>query len=649
MGKKKIHSSAGQFLLAPHGHLPSGSKDAPASLAIPSLPAVLDIATAPAKTDTVSLLPNSAEPDSPTKSPSVSYVLESDPSEANHVEPDTLTKSPSVSRTLGIEDTDSENSIEKPKNGNRDANGDKNSAVKAPWVNLFKDNREMDVGLKLRKIENQPDELILSEQDIDNVEVAWGYCLVGYFAGRFPGKIGLLHLCKSWKVRYKYFIHRSGWLIFKFDSEADRARVLMGGPHLVYGRPLMLKNLPKCFEFDKNDGISTVPTWITLPGLPLDCWNPNALSQIASKVGTPLTTDRITADKGRPTFARVLVEVDITEELVYSIAFRLPTGSTRVQPVIYEQLPKYCKYCKMFGHTVRECKVNAQATAAKERVEETVDPQAIPNNLVSDENDGQEQTETNDRKEHGNQTATTQAPSGGVEQNNSLQGQQPEQNDDGGGDFIEVENKKKASKKKNSTFATKGQMAGSQTAGTSNTLSAGTHAKMATHKEKLQATNSHGTIATKGQTAETRDKTLQSPVGTQLGNMQVLQQIDSSTCKTDSELTKGTKTSSDVHTRQPQQTGVHDVQEKSNSRQEEASSSIGLEEEASNEQQHLDNQSGVGQKEQNLEKNTDCGQPNPKVDGKSERQGKHKATYDEHTKKTTKKTSKRGNSLTIYT
>lgn len=71
------------------------------------------------------------------------------------------------------------------------------------------------LALSLRGV-RQEDEGVLDPQDIDDVETAWGFCLVGYFAAKFPGKQALLQLCNSWKVKYQYYAHTSGWLVFKF-------------------------------------------------------------------------------------------------------------------------------------------------------------------------------------------------------------------------------------------------------------------------------------------------------------------------------------------------------------------------------------------------------------------------------------------------
>ncbi|XP_022843290.1 uncharacterized protein LOC111366827 [Olea europaea var. sylvestris] len=236
--------------------------------------------------------------------------------------------------------------------------------VKAPWVNLFKDNRKPDEGTKLQTIDDLPEIVALEEDDVHEVEDAWGFSLVGYVAGRFPGKTALLQLCNSWKVNYKYSVHTSGWLIFKFENAEDRLNVLEGRPYFVFGRPLMLKIMPQFFEFDDKE-ISTVPIWINLPGLPLECWKSKALSKIVSKVGKPISTDKLTSTMDRISYVRVLVEVDVSKELVRTVHMMLPNGKLREQGVYFEHVPKYCNTCKMFGHPTLGCNVNRQHADGK--------------------------------------------------------------------------------------------------------------------------------------------------------------------------------------------------------------------------------------------------------------------------------------------
>ena len=224
----------------------------------------------------------------------------------------------------------------------------------APWVNLFKDNRNLGKGIKLDVVDSCEDLLQIEEDDVDDVEEAWGCCLVGQFAGRFPGMAAVRTIQEGWKVKCQHWTHRSGWIVFKFESNEDRMCVLNGGPYFIYGRNLMLKSMPKCFRFEAED-LAYVPVWVQLPALPLDCWNARALSKIASRVGKPITTDKLTHSKGRLSYARVLVEVDASKELVTSVEMRLPTGDIYEQSVRFEFTPKYCKKCKSFGHVAGDC------------------------------------------------------------------------------------------------------------------------------------------------------------------------------------------------------------------------------------------------------------------------------------------------------
>ncbi|KAH6835505.1 hypothetical protein C2S53_006376 [Perilla frutescens var. hirtella] len=197
-------------------------------------------------------------------------------------------------------------------------------------------------GLALQAVEPTEDDVILGSDELDSVHDCF---LLGYFGSRFPGKEALLHLCNSWNVQVRFHALPTGWIIFIFGNEFDSQRVLQSGPYFVEGRPLVMKSMPECFEFE-DEMIKTVPVWIRLPSLPLDCWNGAALSKIASKVGTPLCSDVDTSTKEKVSFARVLVEVDVSETLDRSVRIKLPVGKskTRVQPVVFEREPGFYSF-----------------------------------------------------------------------------------------------------------------------------------------------------------------------------------------------------------------------------------------------------------------------------------------------------------------
>ncbi|KAG5007157.1 hypothetical protein JHK85_025699 [Glycine max] len=152
----------------------------------------------------------------------------------------------------------------------------------------------------------------------------------------------LLDCCQKWGVKFSFSAHESGWLVFKFESEDDLNQVLSAGPYFIFQRPLLLKVMPAFFDFG-NEELSKIPVWVKLRNLPLELWNPQALGKILSKIGSPIRSNHFTSSKGSISFAKALVEVDASLELIDEIE--------------YKNRPSFCTHCKMIGHRLTNCKV----------------------------------------------------------------------------------------------------------------------------------------------------------------------------------------------------------------------------------------------------------------------------------------------------
>ncbi|KAJ6372863.1 hypothetical protein OIU76_027236 [Salix suchowensis] len=169
-------------------------------------------------------------------------------------------------------------------NGSKDGH-----ASNGKWKDLFSSNRRADSRTKLVHFSelNNASSCSLLENDLGNLKDVWKYCIVGYVVGKFPGFKALNHMIvNTWKCKASLTIHESGWLVYRFLHEEDKLAVLSRGTYLVYGRPLILKFMPEFFDFSTAD-MSTVPVWIKLPNLPLQCWSPTCLSKIGSVLGKP--------------------------------------------------------------------------------------------------------------------------------------------------------------------------------------------------------------------------------------------------------------------------------------------------------------------------------------------------------------------------
>lgn len=89
-------------------------------------------------------------------------------------------------------------------------------------------------------------------------------------------------------------------------------------------------------------------------GLPVGYWSGEALSKMATAIGKPLYTDNFTASIERISYARILVETDVSQPLIDSIEIVTPSGTFQ-QPVEYEWRPSFCTDCMKFRHNVEKC------------------------------------------------------------------------------------------------------------------------------------------------------------------------------------------------------------------------------------------------------------------------------------------------------
>ncbi|KAJ6904042.1 hypothetical protein NC651_021251 [Populus alba x Populus x berolinensis] len=232
------------------------------------------------------------------------------------------------------------------------------------WRNLFASNRNITTCPKLIHYSafTETNRCDLVGDDLDAKCDFWKLCLIGYVAGRSPGYKALQNvIVNSWKCEASLTMHESGWLIFKFATDADKLSILAGGPYLVYGIPLILRPMPAFFYFSSSD-MHTVPIWVKFPNLPLQCWSLKCLSKIASVLGKPVQSDMLTHTMSRLSYARVLVEVNLLSDLPYSIDINLLNDNLLKQQVIYETLPRFCKHCRTLGHLTSTCPKSVSLT-----------------------------------------------------------------------------------------------------------------------------------------------------------------------------------------------------------------------------------------------------------------------------------------------
>lgn len=199
--------------------------------------------------------------------------------------------------------------------------------------------------------------LVLDEHDYVPIPKGWGFSLLGFFAGRFPGKEAVNNLTLRWKKECRISFHPKGWIVFRFEKEEHAKQVLASGPYSVFGIPLVLCNMPSEFRFDSSPELQ-FNVWVTLPNLPLELWNPTAIAKIASVVGTPVEVDYQTITKQNVAGPRVLVLVDATNQPPESIKLQLHNGNTFEQTFSLDCFPFFCTRCRRAGHLATSCRAS---------------------------------------------------------------------------------------------------------------------------------------------------------------------------------------------------------------------------------------------------------------------------------------------------
>lgn len=62
-------------------------------------------------------------------------------------------------------------------------------------------------------------------------------------------------------------------------------------------------------------------------------------------IGNPICADECTTEQKIISYARLLVEIDITKPLIYKVPIEEEAGVVREQKIYYEWVPLYCQKC----------------------------------------------------------------------------------------------------------------------------------------------------------------------------------------------------------------------------------------------------------------------------------------------------------------
>lgn len=259
------------------------------------------------------------------------------------------------------EDGDLANSKQGPANGSETVAQetlieDQDGIGRKLWVDVISGNRNPAKGRVMQyvapKVVDGEIDVKIEDEDVAPELKFWETTLILYVLG---GDISM-HMLKNFMEKAWNFVslpdmyyHDDGYFMLRFKSHADMDAVLMKGPYTIRNMPLILQEWRPDFDL-KKDMLSTIPIWVKLPKLPLHLWGETSLNKIGSAIGIPLVTDECTTHRLRVSYARILVEVDITQKMLDEITITDNKGLKRKQPIEYEWRPKFCEKCQTIGH-----------------------------------------------------------------------------------------------------------------------------------------------------------------------------------------------------------------------------------------------------------------------------------------------------------
>ncbi|KAK9665929.1 hypothetical protein RND81_14G146600 [Saponaria officinalis] len=236
------------------------------------------------------------------------------------------------------------------------------------WSEIVRNNAQEGMSLNYVEESAKSEEVAIDMEDIEEELNFWKFTLMGNVIGPKPTLKQVKDFVdKSWAhiaspvVQY----YKKGLFSFRFRSLKDMSDVLKEGPWKLGTNSIILKQWSPMFSTEM-ELITVVPVWVLFPGLDPYLWSETVLRKLSSKVGKPLFVDKTTTNKARLSFARVMVEVDVSAPLVDHILVHNPFTGHDYQKVAYEWVPYFCSGCKKLGHQVSHCKWRKKENEAVE-------------------------------------------------------------------------------------------------------------------------------------------------------------------------------------------------------------------------------------------------------------------------------------------
>lgn len=202
------------------------------------------------------------------------------------------------------------------------------------------------------KIVNGQQLVELAQEKVEKELQKWKLSLITYFISESPGyKMMQRYVMQFWTTvkQPEIYIHDEDYYIVRFHFMSDMQEIFYNGPYTINNKPIILKPWTPEFNLEKEFP-TAIPLWVKFSNLPMSCWSKDSLSRITSAVDKPVYADECTANQIRISFARILIEVNITNPLPTEIIIMERNGKQTHQVIDYDWKLKYYTKCSVVGH-----------------------------------------------------------------------------------------------------------------------------------------------------------------------------------------------------------------------------------------------------------------------------------------------------------
>ncbi|XP_058776009.1 uncharacterized protein LOC131650313 [Vicia villosa] len=193
---------------------------------------------------------------------------------------------------------------------------------------------------------------IFSEEEKKRIQRPWRRGVIVKLLGRKIGYKALeSRLNQMWVKRWVISIidWSNDYYLVAFSHDDDKKAALANGPWFIYDHYLTVKDWRPNFQ-SESDTIDEVAVWVRISGLPIEYYDPRALSEFGNKIGRTIKVDKTTIKQERGKYARVCVAVNLAKPLL--AMFRIEGSSYKVE---YEGLHLLCLVCGRYGHYKEGC------------------------------------------------------------------------------------------------------------------------------------------------------------------------------------------------------------------------------------------------------------------------------------------------------